>query len=64
MDGKCFKKLPLNGFKWQRNVSKFDEEFINNYDEDINKVYIIEVDVEYPKDYVICIEIYHSYQKE
>ena len=50
MDGKCFKKLPLNGFKWKKNVSKFDEEFINNYDEDINKVYIIEVDVEYPKD--------------
>ena len=30
--------------------SKFDEEFIKNYDEDSNKVYILEVDVKYPKD--------------
>ena len=31
------------------NVSKFDEDFIKNYDEDSNKEYILEVDVEYPK---------------
>ena len=36
----------LNG----KNVSKFDEEFIKNYDEESNKGYIFEVDVEYPKD--------------
>ena len=29
--------------------SKFNEDFIKNYDEDINKGYILEVDVEYPK---------------
>ena len=34
----------------EKNVSKFDEEFIKNYDEDRNKGYIFEVDVEYPKD--------------
>ena len=28
---------------------KFDEDFIKNYDEDSNKRYIREVDVEYPK---------------
>ena len=28
---------------------KFNEEFIKNYDEDSNKGYIFEVDVEYPK---------------
>ena len=28
---------------------KFDEDFIKNYDEDSNKRYILEVDVEYPK---------------
>ena len=34
----------------ETNVSKFDEEFIRNYDEDSNKGYILEVDVKYPKD--------------
>ena len=34
----------------KNNVSKFDEDFIKNYDEDSNKGYILEVDVEYPKD--------------
>ena len=32
------------------NVSKFDEDFIKNYDEDSHKEYIFEVDLEYPKD--------------
>ena len=30
-------KLLANGFKWKKNVSKFDEDFIKNYDEDSNK---------------------------
>ena len=34
-----------------KNVSKFDEEFITNYDEDTNKGYIFKVDVKYPKDF-------------
>ena len=45
-----FQPLPVNGFKWKKYVSKFDEEFIKNYDEDNNKGYILEVDVKYPKD--------------
>ena len=46
-----FQKLPVNGFKSKKkNVPKFDEEFIKKYDEDSNKRYILEVDVEYPKD--------------
>ena len=31
-----------------KNVSKFDEEFIKNYDEDSNTGYIFEVAIEYP----------------
>ena len=46
-------KLPVNGFKWEKNVSKFDEHIIKNYDENSKKGYILEVDV-------ICIVIYHS----
>ena len=41
------RKLPVNGFKWKKYVSKFDEDFIKNYDEDSNKGYIFEVDVEF-----------------
>ena len=42
------KKLPVNGFKWL-DSNKINEEFIKNYNEDNNKVYILEVDVKYPK---------------
>ena len=42
-------KLPANGFKWKTNIDKFNEEFIKNYNGDSNKGYILEVDVEYPK---------------
>ena len=42
-------RLPVNGFKWVKNVSKIDEDFIKNYDEDSDKGYILEVDIEYPK---------------
>ena len=42
-------KLPANGFKWIKNKSKIDEKFIKNYDEDSDKGYIFEVDVNYPK---------------
>ena len=45
-----FQKLPMNGFKWKKNVSKFNEQFIKSYDEDSNKAYIYEVDVEYPEE--------------
>ena len=26
-------KLPVNGFKWAKNLSQFNENFIRNYDE-------------------------------
>ena len=42
-------KLPGNGFKWVNDISEINEEFINNYNENNNKGYIIEVDVKYPK---------------
>ena len=33
----------------EKNISRFDEDFIKNYDEDSNKGYVFEVDVEYPR---------------
>ena len=43
-------KMAVDGFKWKKNMLTFNEEFIKNYDDDSDKGYILEVDVEYPKD--------------
>ena len=42
-------KLPVNGFKWENDVSRFNEDFIKNYDENSDEGYFLEVDIEYPK---------------
>ena len=41
--------LPVDGFEWMEDLSKIDEDFIKNYDENSDKGYILELDVEYPK---------------
>ena len=45
-------KLPVNDFKWvkQEELSKFNEDFIKNYDENGNIGYFLEVDIDYPKE--------------
>ena len=57
-------KLPVNGFKWVKKVSRIDEDFIKNYDEDGDIGYFLGVDIEYPKKYICYIAIYRFYQKE
>ena len=42
-------KLPVNGLKWVKDLSKFNDSFMKNYDENSGKGYFLEVDVEYPK---------------
>ena len=43
-------KLPINGFMWYDDyLSDFNEEFIKNYDENSDKGYFLEVDIEYSK---------------
>ena len=42
-------KLPVNSFKSVKKLSKFVALFIKNYYENKDKGYILEVDVEYPK---------------
>ena len=42
-------KLPVNGFKWVKSLSKFNEIFIRNYYENSDKGYFLEVDIDYPK---------------
>ena len=43
------KKLPVNGFKWENDLSRFNENFMKNYNENSDAGYFLEVDVEYPK---------------
>ena len=42
-------KLPVNGFEWENDLSRFNERFIKSYNENSNKGYFLEVDIEYPK---------------
>ena len=42
-------KLPADGFKWIKDLFQFNERFIKNYDENSNKAYFLEVNVECPK---------------
>ena len=44
-------KLPVDGFEWikEEDLLKFNESFIKNYNENSDKGYILEVDVEYPE---------------
>ena len=37
------KKLPVNGFKWEIDISKFNENTINNYNENSDVGYFLEV---------------------
>ena len=42
-------KLPVINFKWVEDVSRINDEFIKNYNENSSKGYILEVDIKYPK---------------
>ena len=45
------RKLPVDGFEWVEDLSVIDQNFIKNYDEDSDVGYLIEADVEYPKEF-------------
>ena len=52
-------KLSIGNFEWiqKDDVSKFDEKFIKSYDENSGKGYILEADVEYPKNICMLLAI-------
>ena len=39
--------MPVNGFRWVKNTSDFDEDSIGNFHEDSDEGYFFEVDVQY-----------------
>ena len=41
-------KLPMNGFKWVNDIFEINEKFVNSYNKNSDKGYILEVDVDYP----------------
>ena len=41
--------LPVDGFKWVKDLPQFNEDFTKKYDKNSNKGYFLEVDAEYPK---------------
>ena len=43
-------KLPVNGFKWVKNISRFNKIFIRNYNENSNKGYFLKEDIDYSKE--------------
>ena len=46
------KKLPVNNFEWIEGTSKFNEDFMRNYNEESNEGYFLEVDVQYPENFI------------
>ena len=42
-------KLPVNKFEWMEDTFQFNEDFINNYNEESDEGYFLEVDVQYPE---------------
>ena len=44
------KKLPINNFKWCDALEMITYDFIKNYNEDSDAGYILEVDIDYPKE--------------
>ena len=43
-------KLPVNGFKWSEKLSRFNEIFIKNYNENSDIGYFFEVNIHYAKE--------------
>ena len=53
----------LDANKMQTFLSRFNEDFIKSDNENSDVRYFLEVDVEYPKNYLVLIKIYRFYLK-
>ena len=52
-------KLPVDNLERIKNTSQFNEDFIKNYNEESHEGCFLEVDVQYFKNYIKFIMIYH-----
>ena len=57
-------KLPVDGFKWVKELFKFNKDFVKNYDENSNKDIFLKQMLSIREICLIFIKIYHFYQKE
>ena len=57
-------KLPVNGFKWVKKISKFNERFIKSYNENSDIRYFLKQMQSIQNKYLIFIKIYDFYQRE
>ena len=44
-----WQKLPVSKFEWIEETSKFNRDFMKNYNEESDAEYFLEVDVQYPE---------------
>ena len=54
-------KLHVNGFRFENDLSKFNDNFIKNYNKNSDRGYFLEVDVKYPTKLNQSMEIKHNY---
>ena len=58
-------KFSVNNFEQIKDTPQFNEDFLSNYDEEIDEGLFLKVDVPYlEKLYKLYIMIYYFYQKE
>ena len=57
-------KLPVNNFQWIKGTCQFNEDLIKIYNEESDKEYFFEVDVQYLEKLHKFMIIYHFYLKE
>ena len=57
-------KSPVNNFKWIKNTSQFNDDFIENYNEKSDKRYFLEVDVQCTEKLHELHNDFHFHQKE
>ena len=58
------RKLPVINFEWIKHTSQFNEDFIENYDEESDEGYFLDVMFNISKVYINFIIICHLYLKE
>ena len=62
MDGQMSQNLLVNNFEWIEGTSQFNEDFLKNYNEEIDVIWKLMFCI--LKNYTNFIMIYHFYQNE